>query len=44
MTDNTRRTTKPIAGQPDGKNDLRVIFSADGKTVLHDERPKRDKQ
>lgn len=36
-------TTKPIKGQPDGKNDLRVIWSADGKTILHDGRKKPSK-
>jgi hypothetical protein len=45
MTDNSnRRMTKAAKGQPDGTNDLRVIFSADGKTVLHDGRPKGDKK
>jgi hypothetical protein len=45
MTDNTnRRMTKAIPGELDGKNDLRVIFSSDGKTVIHDARPKRDKK
>jgi hypothetical protein len=38
---NVRRpVTKPIKGQPDGKNDLRVIWSAYEKTILSDRRKK----
>jgi hypothetical protein len=33
-------TTKAIKGAPNGKNDLRVIWSADGKTILNDRRKK----
>lgn len=36
--------TKAIPGDPDGHNDLRVIFSADGKTILHDERSKGEQK
>lgn len=45
MTDSNRPgRTKPIVGDPDGHNDLRVIFSADGKTILHDRRPKGEQK
>ena len=35
--DNSRRLTKPIESK-NPHNDLRVIWSSDGKTILHDGR------